>query len=504
MTYERPPSAYRPPSSNVSSNMRPPSRFKEKDLTDHGRPISVANRLTSSNGLQSATSHGGTRLVLDKSYCIGLVRTKINEITKEIERLQNDINSKKVGQGLQTSLQQKVNELSEEISNLESELADYNVLKDRIQNKVGMEDLQLNYNETVENNRQLEGEVNKLYRENKKLLAVVNQQEAASQSMQRDDNNPQIQQLKQEIDQLEREAKVARGSGGDLKGKSKEELLQIVKEVTANINEIDRRIQEEQKNLQYIKNQNKILDEREAELQSERGKKYLTLLEREKSMNTYLLNYPQNLENVKKEIQEHQEIIQDILMKTAQEIENLAKIPTHEDYQQIQDDIKVKIRSKNDAQSTLVVLQQQVDERRQELENLKDVDKGIDRELIELQKQMDDMRKKMPDFEDVEAVRSEGEAKKQLKEQERDRLKVQLSNVKKATNTITIAYNDGRNSLRSNPLHTKIHDFEKEIANRAKENYAIVEFLEENRRKTNFSLIKREVMSIVESINSKL
>jgi hypothetical protein len=66
-----------------------------------------------------------------------------------------------------------VNELTEDISKFESELADYNVLKDWIQSKINSEDIQVNHNGLVENNKQLENELNKLFRERRDFQKLL-------------------------------------------------------------------------------------------------------------------------------------------------------------------------------------------------------------------------------------------------------------------------------------------------------------------------------------------
>lgn len=484
--------------------MRPPSRFREKDLTEHTTPISTLTRPTSEQGLSSASTKGGERQIADKTMYIGLIRSKMNEVTKEVERLSADLDAKKRGQGLQISLQETLSALTDDLTKAEAELADYNVLKDRVQNKVAIEDLTQSYQDLIDSNKRLETEVNKLYRENKKLNQSVSDQEAAAFLLFRGEGNPQVQDLNREIESLERELANLRGNSGDLKGKSKDELLQIVKEITASISQNDKKIQEEQKALQYVKNQNKSLDEKEQELQTEKGKKYLTLLEREKSMNTYLQNYPQNLETVKNDIAEHQQNIQNILLQTSQEINVMASIPSKDAFKNIQEDMSFKARDKDDAQTTADKLRITVEQRKQELISLKDVDKAIEKELETIEQQMIDMKKKMPEFEDVDTVRQEGEIRKKQKEEERDGLRNQSTNMKRWANLLASQYNESRAALRANPVHTKIHDFEKEIGSKAKDNFQIIEFLEENRRKSNYQNVRREVMEITENLNKNL
>ena len=99
--HARPPSAARPPTSGVPRGMRPPSRTRngtEVSAPSRGIPVNV--RPMSKQGLPSAHTQSGSRQVADKSFFIGILRSKINDIVKEIERLEEEIDTRKKGQSI--------------------------------------------------------------------------------------------------------------------------------------------------------------------------------------------------------------------------------------------------------------------------------------------------------------------------------------------------------------------------------------------------------------------
>jgi hypothetical protein len=81
--------------------------------------------------LSLATVSGGFKQVADKSLFIGLIRTKINKNSKEIERFQSEKESKNHEQVLQIYRWQKLIESTEDVSKSESQLSDHNFLKNR-------------------------------------------------------------------------------------------------------------------------------------------------------------------------------------------------------------------------------------------------------------------------------------------------------------------------------------------------------------------------------------
>lgn len=497
--FQRPPSARQ-------SGMRPPSSKSRinGDVPFNTKTIAASRPLTNQQGLPSAHVQKGTRQVADNKYYIGILRQRLNDIVQEIKRLEAENEERKRGQAIQVSLTQEVQELRTQINGLEAELADYNVLADRLSNKVSYDEMQASLKDTQTSNSQLEKEADRLYRERKDLESIVTDQENQFQEMMRGSGAPELKKMAAELEQLEAECAQLRGSTGNLQGKSREELLQMVKDATSKIGDIDKQIQDEQKSYQYVQQQIKNLEAREAGQNTERGKKYLTLLAREKDMNNFIKNYPQTLETAQQELANAQKRVLDILNETSRDLETIDKLPTLENYQQLQQDLSYKEQQTKAAQATATQLQLEVEQRRREFEDLQNVDQKIQQEEELLQKQIDNMIREMPNFMDVDSIREEGELKKKQKLEMRDSLKMQLKNIKKATNLAATQYNDTRAALRTNETHTKLHQLEKDLQNKALENAAIIEYIEEDRRKTNYAMVKRQALSIVNEINQSL
>lgn len=485
--------------------MRPPSRTRNgTEIQAPGRGISVVNRPMSKQGLPSAHMQSGGRQVADKSFFIGILRQKINDVVKEIERLETEIDQRKRGQSIEVNLSQQVADLRKEIAASEAELADYNVLADRVGNGTTADDMMSGYEMITQSNRQCEEDVNKLFKEKKELESIVVDQEKQVAEMMSGKGAPELQAMAKEIDSLERQCAELRAASGDLQGKSREQLLQMVKEATNAIGDTDRMIQEEQNSLNHAQNQLKSLEDREGDLQTERGKQYLKLLQKEKEMTRFIQNFPTAKEQVLKSLAECQRHVVEILAATSRDLESIKEMPTVDNFRQMQTDLAYKERQMQDAQATTQALQAEVQQRRREYEDLKNVDQKIEDEIQQLKVRMQEMEAEIPNFEDVQTIRDEGESRKRLRTQERDQLKTQLHNLRKATNALAVKYNETRSANRGNELESKLHLLEKEIRTRAAENHTTAEGIEENRRRTNYSLVKRASMNIVHEINSML
>lgn len=502
--HARPPSAARPPTSGIPAGMRPPSRTRNGNDMVAPKGISVVNRPMSKQGLPSAHTQSGERQVADKSFFIGILRNKINETVAEMTRLEKEIDTRKRGQSIQVNLQQQVESLRKEITESEAVLADYNVLSDRLSNGVSADDMNARFEDMRQMNLQREDEVNRLFKEKKDLQKKVEEQEKKVQEMMHGTGAPELSQMAKEIESLEKQCEQLRAATGDLKGKTREELLQMVKDATQKIGDADRTLQEEQQALNYVQTRLTQMSEREGDLQTDRGRQYVKLLQRDKDMTTYIQNYPQGLQDTKQELAACQKRVFELLVQTSRDLESIQEMPTIDNFKRMQNDLFYKERQMQDAQSTTQALLGEVEKRRRELDDLQNVDKKINDEIDSLKQKMIEMEDEMPKFSEVDSVREEGEIRKRMKTEERDRLKKQLSNLRKATNVLATKCNEMRAQVRSNEIQAKLHVLEKDIRTKAAENNNTVEYIEENRRRTNYSLVKRAAMNIVQEINNQL
>lgn len=515
--HARPPSAARPPTSGVPRGMRPPSRTRNgTEISAPSRGIPVNVRPMSKQGLPSAHTQSGSRQVADKSFFIGILRSKINNIVKEIERIEGEIEIRKRGQSIQVTLSQEVATLRQEIIEDEAELADYNVLADRISNGATADDLIARFNSLEKSNNLSEEDVNRNFKEKRSLEENVNGLEAKFNRIMngKDDNkgnddiDPELRNLAKQIESFESKIDELKKNDStpkyDTSNKSREELLQMVKEITKEIGDLEGQIKSEQKQFNYIKNQIKNIEDREGDLQTDRGQQYLKLLRREQDMNNFLSTFEETLTNTKTELVDCQKRVFESLVLTSQDIDSINEMPSIDIFKQMQTDLAYKEKQMQDAQSTMTQLQIGVENRRRELEDLKNVDSRITVEIDDIKKKMREMEAELPKFSDVASIREEGETRKAMKTQIRDSLKNQLTNLRNATKNYETKYREENAKLSTDEYLIKINTIEKDIRAKASENHNTSESIEENRRRTNYAIVKRAAMNIVAEINSLL
>ncbi|XP_011812505.1 PREDICTED: intraflagellar transport protein 74 homolog isoform X2 [Colobus angolensis palliatus] len=151
----RPPSGIRPLSGNRVATAMPPGTARPGS---RGGPIGtggvlssqikVADRPVTQQGLTGMKTgmKGPQRQILDKSYYLGLLRSKISELTTEVNKLQKEIEMYNQENSVYLSYEKRAETLAAEIKEFQGQLADYNMLVDKLNTNTEMEEVMNDYN----------------------------------------------------------------------------------------------------------------------------------------------------------------------------------------------------------------------------------------------------------------------------------------------------------------------------------------------------------------------
>ncbi|CAF1240224.1 unnamed protein product [Adineta ricciae] len=178
----------------MSRAIPPSSRNPQMPGTSSGRPIGTATRLTTASGQRPVSRGGplgsnmrikvedtpmnrgglggihnaagfGGRQVQDRTYFVGLVRSKITELEAEIERLQRETDSFTEDNKQYFALSKAAEDLSQQIESLRNELGDYNMIIDRLQTTGEVAELKKEYADLSAHNHHVESNIDEIYLE---------------------------------------------------------------------------------------------------------------------------------------------------------------------------------------------------------------------------------------------------------------------------------------------------------------------------------------------------
>ncbi|PKU46251.1 hypothetical protein llap_3475 [Limosa lapponica baueri] len=176
----RPASSSRTPSATRIGTGMPPSTSRPGSRggssTTAGvltSQIKVADRPVTQQGLSGMKTamKGPQRQIMDKTYYLGLLRSKTNELTTEINKLQEEVEMYKQEKSVYLSYEKRAEALAGEIKEFQGQLADYNMVVDILNTNTDIAEVIRDYNMLkVQNDRDAQS-VDKIFTERQALLS---------------------------------------------------------------------------------------------------------------------------------------------------------------------------------------------------------------------------------------------------------------------------------------------------------------------------------------------
>ncbi|NXN85535.1 IFT74 protein, partial [Bombycilla garrulus] len=154
------------------STARPGSRGGSLTPGVLSSQIKVADRPVTQQGLSGIKTamKGPQRQIMDKTYYLGMLRSKTNELTSEINKLQEEVEMYKQEKSVYLSYEKRAETLAGEIKDFQGQLADYNMVVDILNTSTDIAEVIRDYNLLkVQNDRDAQS-INKIFTERQAAL----------------------------------------------------------------------------------------------------------------------------------------------------------------------------------------------------------------------------------------------------------------------------------------------------------------------------------------------
>lgn len=368
-------SGNRPPgtATRLTTGMAPTTAGMRGGMTGGGVALSsqvqVADRPMTQQGLggMKTGQRRMQRQVQDKTYFLGLLRSKIAELTTEINRLRKEVEDGQEDQSSFVTYEKRAEALAADLKELQGELGNYNTLVDKMNTGESSSDIQREQEELKAANDRETRSLEALFEQKKdremaiqQLDVELRQEKSMTDNLVGDmkpdmrqkymqlkdinehlirqledmqqqldqlntkkaeleeelSNSPvkqeavrlyeQLHELEEKRDQLAEEA-LSRGSPQE----EREKLLRQVKEDNQEIASMERQTNELREKLSQMAEEIRQVDMDIEENQGERNLKYKELKKREETMNEFLDTFE---ENKASEIKRSQELEQNIVV----------------------------------------------------------------------------------------------------------------------------------------------------------------------------------------------
>ncbi|KAI1904887.1 hypothetical protein AGOR_G00010300 [Albula goreensis] len=568
----RPPTAIRPPQTaiRVGTGMVPGT----------GRPgtrggpiptpgvlsaqIKVADRPVTQQGLSGMKTgmKGPQRQILDKSYYLGILRSKINELTTESSKLQKEIDTFNQENSVYLSYEKIAEGLAGEIKDLQGQLADYNMLVDKLNTNTEMEEVMNDFNmlkaqndreaqsmdvifterrekeemirvveEEIEREKQAADNIVKKmaperqtkYAEmkttNEELLqeldarqqeldALISRKETLEAEMAHSQVKQEAVLLHEKLQELElrREAMVAEDKSLGSPQEERERLLKQVKEDNQEIASMERQLTEIREKMSQINEEMRQLDNDMEEHQGERNQKYKELKKREENMDNFLETFEDTKAQELDRSQQTQASIVALLEHCSRNMNRMKQISsvTANELKSMQEDLSFKETEMHKSQNTAKGLSAESQRLQQDLQKVEQLETKINTELDSLKEKIQQMNEGLETYSNLDALKASGEEKKKRLQEDRVSLIQRRDTFRKVMQKMNEEYEVQKSQLQENETHAQLTNLERKWQHHEQNNFVMREFIASKGMESDYRPVVKNVTKQLAEYNKIL
>nr|XP_020513674.1 intraflagellar transport protein 74 homolog [Labrus bergylta] len=570
----RPPTAIRPPPTaiRVATGMVPgtsghPGMRGGIPIATPGilsAQIKVTDRPVTQQGLSGMKTgmKGPQRQILDKSYYLGLLRSKINELTTETSKLHKEIDNYNQENSVYLSYEKRAEGLANEIKDLQGHLADYNMLVDKLNTNTEMEEMIHDYNivkaqndnedesidsifterrEREEAIRMIEEEIRKERRvadevvqampaaKQEKYISMTTANEELLQELtvlqeeldilitRKEDYEAELSHshIKQEVVRLHETLSVLEAKRDSMEAEHKslgspqeerEKLLKQVKEDNQEIASMDRQLTDIRERTAQISEEIRQLEQDSEEAQGECQQKYKELKRKEEDIDQYMGTYEETWAMEQEKIKRCQENIVALLEHCSRNMVRLQQVDrvTANELKDMQEVLVSKETEVVQSESTARGLTTESQRLQQDLEKMQQLEGKISGELNTLKERVSTMETELHIYRDLDTLRHEAEEKKKRLQEERVSLSQRQESFKQLLDEMNQKYEALKTKLQENETHTQLANLERKWQHLEQNNFVMKEFIVSKSQESDYDSVAKNVFQQVDEYNKSL
>ncbi|KAJ3412205.1 Intraflagellar transport protein 74 [Chytridiales sp. JEL 0842] len=546
-----------------TARMGPPGTGARPITGARGFGFNVVDRPMTQQGLGGMRGNvqGIGRMVQDKTYFQTELRQKINILTAELNKMNQEAEATNKENSNYTIFEKRADGLAQELRDLQGQLGDLNTLVDKLHTDSDLADIERQQEQLkLKNHREsqildeifaqrqqkenLVRDVEKAIElERKKAEAQINDldpERRAAYFEIKEENNKylvDIQNRQVELDELQ--AKIAtlqqslrfdkakqtsltiHQKLSELRSKKteledslralenengpneKNRLLEQVKEDNQETSAMERKILELEEQVQRQKEQLSNIEMDLDTNQGERNSKYEELVKRDKEMQNFLETFEdRKRDSLERNIETEKQIV-----ALLDQIKNLAKheaMPSQNEHRELQGDLRFKEREMKNSENTMEAVLIERDRRLQDLEKVNQLETKLNAELKHLRQKISQQEEDLQRVSNVEAVKREAEDMKRRNLADRETLRIQRDTLKQNVQLLA-AKNDARSAqLHENETYTQLGALEQRLRHHESNNFHLKDYIQAKNSESDYKPLAQDTSKLVDEINQQI
>ncbi|NWX92592.1 IFT74 protein, partial [Nothoprocta ornata] len=517
--------------------------------------IKVADRPVTQQGLSGMKmgTKGPQRQIMDKTYYLGLLRSKINDLTAEINKLQKEVEMYKQENSVYLSYEKRAEALAGEIKDFQGQLADYNMVCSyqflilnplKVQNDREAQSVDIIFTEKQAKEKLIQAVEEDIERQKKvaddiiKDMSQENQakymemktaneklcQELVVQQQELDALNVKEESLRVEIahSQVKQEAVKLYEKLHELE-EHRNQMVTEDKNMGSPQEERERLLKQARQNIQYfslsvtrlteVKEKTnhfrKVIQRIDMDLEDHQGEenwKYKELKKREESMDNFLETFEEvKSQELERKAQTEANIIS-LLEHSSRNVNRMKQISsvTNQELKIMQEDLTFKSTEMQKSQSTAKNLSTESQRLQMDLQKMELLEGKMVDELASLKDKIEQTKKDLEIYNNLPALKAAGEEKKKKLQDDKEKLTKRSRAFKKIMERLNTEYERLKSQLQENETHAQLTNLERKWQHHEQNNFMMKEFIATKSQESDYQPVMRNVKRLITEYNKAL
>ncbi|KAK2574968.1 hypothetical protein KPH14_008731 [Odynerus spinipes] len=563
----------RPPSASIMSNRIPTAMSSATGLTRLNTGLSISGQMNVNTLERPITQHGiagirpgttrglsMTRQVQDKRYYEGLLQLKMRELSQEIATIMRDIDMQNKERATILHYDKRAKDLAAELTTLQGELADYNIVVDKMTSNVDKESVEQEAKELALKNgrataeieemferrqameqqlRRMEKEIEVERQHTEKLVDIMDpltrrkydelckrkaqlqesidrmQEEVNELSKEHANLEEQIalSPLKQEAVKLHIKIVDAEEKRDKLKVEERdrlspeterEQLLQKIKQDNMDIAAAEAQLANKKKQIAEVERELEQLETDLEDNQTEKQTKYKELRKREEVMEQFVSTFEQNKAEEMERIRKLEKSIVEYLEILSNGVNGNTNLTTSEEASILSNKSNYDDYERTSRDQSFEVLSNDYLKLQQTLRKFEILEHKLRSEVNNLNEQISNRQSELIGLEDLNGLKVKFEMKQEDVIVEHKKLIEEQTISEQELNAVKDDYNEIKARLDKNRIFLEIEALEKKLINLREENKKTNNFLVQQRECIDFIPRKQQALKLMKEYNTIL
>uniref|UniRef100_A0A3Q0S737 Intraflagellar transport 74 n=1 Tax=Amphilophus citrinellus TaxID=61819 RepID=A0A3Q0S737_AMPCI len=508
--------------------------------------IKVTDRPVTQQGLSGMKTgmKGPQRQILDKSYYLGLLRSKMNELTTETSKLHKEIENYKHENSVYLSYEKRAEGLAAEIKDLQGQLADYNMLVDKLNTSTEMEEMISDYNILKAQNEREAESIDNIFTERREreeairaveeeirrerwvadevvqAMPAAKQEKYFTMTATNEELLQELTVLQEELDILitRKEDYEAELSHSDIK----QEVVRLHETLSALEAKRDA-MEAEQKGLCSPQEERERLfkqvcwtrggcliyycyiTENRSDLMKG-AQKYKELKRKEEEIDRFLESFGESRAQVEERMKQSQENIISLLEHCSRNMSRLRQVDTvtASELRNMQEVLVSKETEVVQSESTARGLTTESQRLQQDLEKVQQLEGKITGELSTLKERVSTMESELHTYRDLDTLRRTAEEKEKRLQEEKVSLTQRRDAFGQLLEEMNQRYEALKAKLQENETHAQLANLERKWQHLEQNNFVMKEFIASKSQESDYASVAKNVSQQVAEYNKSL